>query len=295
MLGSTDCVGGESVNAGLRLRRAEAARQFLLSSGALPENVGPARIDLMSPARPVTPEPDRALLRSVRLSIEVPSTQGARPTVSNARTTLSHRVVIKSFIRPIGGNTGSIRCPGHPANPAVDPLGLSANLRLRALAGLVDALISETAPTDARDNQYRLYTARDFTVICENGVPASIVGGDIDTDNGRELFLETPELDVYDRINIGGGTAQLRFAWSAKGRPNLAAEPGFQGVCFRSSRYIWHRIEGRVDCSGARVTFLDGSKFPTHRVYVDQTVVGTIPQSPFVNLWYAGSPSDLVR
>jgi hypothetical protein len=97
---------------------------------------------------------------------------------------------------------------------------------------------------------------------------------------------------VYSHSTSGGTGTALHFAWSVKGRPALVAEPSFQAVCWRTSRYIWHHIEGDVDCSGVRITNFSGSHFPTHTVYVDGVRTRTIPQGEFRNLW-TPSPSNL--
>jgi Domain of unknown function (DUF4157) len=224
----------------------------------------------------------------------IPSAAAARPFQS-----LSFRIVAKSFIRRIDA-VGSLSCG--PNRTDVTP-------ELILLAVLTDSMMGETAPTDARDKGYRMFSAANLLVDFMFGKPVSVAFGqpamhlpprtqlaDIDTDNGREGPLETPPLIIFGKSITGGSGTPWRFSWSVKGRPALAAEPGFQLVCPRTSRYIWHRIEGEVDSGGLKNLTLSGSHFPTHRLFVDGALTATLPQGTFSNLWIpAASDPTMVK
>jgi len=69
-------------------------------------------------------------------------------------------------------------------------------------------------------------------------------------------------------------------------------------VCPRTSVFIWHRVSGRVRCTptGTDVTVhLSGSKFPTHRVFVNGTAMRTVPQGGFARLWFPVSLTEPTR
>ena len=208
------------------------------------------------------------------------------------------RVVVKSYIAPIGSFVGAPSCGG-----ILDP---AAPLRLRALAAVTDAGFSEDPRTDAKDTHYRLYSARTFTVTCDGGNIVRVTPSPIDTDSGKECLPRTSACLQAPPLVVSGVAGRLvaptafEFGWTAKGRPNLGAEPGMQSVCFRRSVYIWHTVSGRIECASGepRVSIrLSGSQFPSHRVFVNGVLrPPTIPQGPFSNLWVpSGADPTLVR
>jgi hypothetical protein len=207
------------------------------------------------------------------------------------------QIVAKSFIAPIGWNTGSPYCGGF-ANP-------SADVKLRALAFATDAAFSEDPRTDAKDKHYRLYSSRTFTVSCAGGNIVSVIPTPIDTDSGRECIPRTSTCLQPPPLVVSGVTARLvsptafEFAWTAKGRPHLGAEPAFQAVCPRTSVFIWHTVEGRIECASGepRVAVrLAGSRFPSHRVFVNGVLLPpAIAQGPFKSLWVPAGFSDPTR
>ena len=230
-----------------------------------------------------------------------PRGQDASAGLSEAGSAVTRdvRVVVKSYIAPIGARIGSPYCGGF-VNPGAD-------LRLRALAAITDAGFSEDPRTDARDTHYRLYSARTFTVTCDGGNVLRVVPSPIDTDSGKECVPRTTACLQAPPLTVTGVTARLvapttfEFGWTAKGRPNFGAEPGMQAVCPRASVFIWHTVAGRIECASGepRVSIrLVGSQFPSHRVFVNGVLrPPTIPQGPFSNLWVPSSMSDptLVR
>ena len=196
------------------------------------------------------------------------------------------KIVVKSYIAPIGRNAGAPYCG--IVNPAT-------HAELRALALVTDAAFSENPTTDAKDKRYRLYSSRTFTVTCNDRRIVSVVPTPIDSDAGKECIpstsacLQPPPL-IVSGVSAGlTSPARFQFSWTAKGRPHLAAEPGFQLICPRTSVYIWHTISGGIECAGGepRVNIrLVGSRFPTHRAFVNGVIwPPTIPQGPFSNLW----------
>ena len=125
----------------------------------------------------------------------------------------------------------------------------------------------------------------------------------IDTDSGKECIPRTSACLQAPPLIVSGVTARVTsptsfdFSWTAKGRPNLGAEPGMQLVCPRTSVFIWHNVSGRIECAGGepRVAIrLTGSRFPSHRAFVNGVIQPpTIPQGPFSNLWVPAGSSDL--
>jgi peptidoglycan hydrolase-like protein with peptidoglycan-binding domain len=263
-------------------------------------DVGPGtmrRLDeLFPPDLPVCPaNPDVVLAAGAKAKAGA----GIQPGFCNPGfldvTDRTFRIVGKSFIRTIGGRagTGTLSC---------GPSRIDVTGALIDLAALTDLLMGETAPTDARDAQYRMFSASTIRVVCMGGRPISADLGqpffrghrgpplaDIDTDNGPEGPIPTPQLTVFEKSVTKAGPA-FHFVWAVKGTPALVAEPAFQLVCPRASRFIWHRIEGDIDCNGLKNLTLSGSHFPTHRLFVDGVLQGTIPQGPFSGLWIPATP-----
>jgi hypothetical protein len=196
------------------------------------------------------------------------------------------KIVVKSYIAPIGWNAGAPYCG------VLDP---TTHAKLRTLALATDAAFSENPTTDAKDKRYRLYSSRAFTVTCSGGRIVGAMSTSLDTDAGTECIPRTsaclqPPPPIVSGVTAGlSSPTKFQFSWTAKGRPHLAAEPGFQLICPRTSVYIWHTISGWIECAGGkpRVNIrLVGSRFPTHRAFVNGVIWRpTIPQGPFSNLW----------
>ncbi len=210
--------------------------------------------------------------------------------------THTFKIVVKSYIAPIGSATGSMWTI--PRCRLTDP----SNFKLRGLAWTTDKIMSENPLSDHLDKRYRLYSERTFSVTCRNGACISVVPSEFTTDVGPECppvgpCLTPPELAITVTTSGAGSASTHRFSWTAEGRPPLVAEPAFQAVCPRTSRFIWHKVDGEIDCSGSKPIVrvkLVGSQFPSHRVFVNGNLVVTVPQGGFSNLWIA-DPADISR
>lgn len=227
---------------------------------------------------------------------------------SSAPLTDSIRITVKSYIAPIGSRIGSIPCvlrmpsvvplPGPLPDIPIPrvPVPLTTP-RLSALAAATDAAYSENPLNDRMDRRYRLFTQCTFQVACQAGRLISVTPSVLSTDVGMEGPLTPPPL-IASSVRINRDANGFVFAWIAKGRPHQAAEPAFTLVCDRTSVYIWHTISGRIDCRGQRpaVTslILRGSRFPSHRAFVNGAIHTTIPQGVFSNLWVP-TPGDPTR
>jgi hypothetical protein len=228
----------------------------------------------------------RAVIRSVAGTAPTP------PPTPPARTTRDIEIVVKSFINIVFPRVGATICS------VFDP---TSQTKLTALAAATDVTFHENPTTSAQDLVYRLFTRQVFTVTCENGrivsvTPATVTLTTITTDVGHEGPLVPPPI-ILSAITstLSGGV--FTFSWFAEGRPHLAAEPAFQVVCPRISRFIWHTLDGRLSCSGAGVTAtarIDGSHFSSHRLFINGVPTSSIPQGMFSNLWVP-SPSDPSR
>jgi hypothetical protein len=226
------------------------------------------------------------------------------PTAPAQTRTEDIKIVVKSYIAPIGASIGTPTCsltypvpvpvplpiPGSPITPA--PVPTTPAMRLRALAAATDLMMSENPMADTKDKHYRLYSERTFSVTWMGNQLINVVPHQLDTDSGKEGPFQAPPLTVLGISARRSGNSTFDFSWAVRGRPHPAVEPPFQLVCPRTSIYIWHVIQGQIDCSGSRIrapATIVGSQFPSHRVFVRGTAQHTIPQGPFRNLWIPSS------
>lgn len=195
------------------------------------------------------------------------------------------RIVVKSFINTILPRIGILPCP------LPDPI---TEGKLAAFAAATQAAVNENPPTDAKDKAYRLFSDCTFHVTCGDNGLVDVTQSAITTDHGLECIprtttcLSPPPLRVFDVRSSRTGANTFDFTWSVKGQPHPAAEPGFQLVCPRTSRFIWHTVTGRITCgpSGPTVTVqLSGSQFPSHRIWVNGSVAASKVQGNFSQLW----------
>ena len=215
-------------------------------------------------------------------------------------------VTVKSFIALIGSNVGAM--PGFTTVPVPVPVGglpivpvpVPRQSLLNAFATTTDAQFQEDPRNSAKDKHYRLFSSCRFTVVFENGKILAASPGipELDTDVGTEPpsggLQPAPLVVSHVSVSPTGGSS-VTFTWTAKGRPHPLAEPPFQAIKPRTSVFIWHIINGRIDISsGAPITTVSitGSAFPSHRAFVNGLpVFPEIKQGPFSNLWVA-DPAD---
>jgi hypothetical protein len=289
LVGHTDKVGPPAYNRALGLRRAEAVQAHLKKRLEELQPGLSARLKIVADTRGEDQPRPGDPARSRRVEIFMPRRVVSPPPPTPAATTRDIKIVVKSYIAPVGARIGATICA------AADPTAVA---RLAALAAATDAAFSENPLSDKKDKKYRLYTSRVFRVTCAGGKLLSVTPGSLDTDTGLEcvprtsLCLHPPPMIVLSSSVVRTGPSTCSFSWTAKGRPPRTAEPGFQVVCPRTSWFIWHSVSGTIDCRGPTmriVTTPTGSRFPSHRVFVDGALTHTIPQGPFSNLWVPNS------
>jgi len=300
VIGHTDNAGTETYNERLGLQRAEQVRR------ALPQTmeqiqVGSSRRVTFLPAEtrgerePAPGATNAAEHRRVQVCFPSnPSPVPPRPLP----VTHTIRVVVKSFIARIGPRIGAPTCsmilPVPIPIPLPVPLVTTPQMRLRALATATDAQFSENPLTDRKDKAYRLFSACTFTVACLDGKLVSFRPSILDRDAGQEGRIQAPPLVPISFKTTRTGPSSFSFSWEIKGRPHPSVEPGFQLICSRSSVFIWHTIQGNIDCSGPTprvTTLLGGSRFPSHRVFVNGVPDRSLAQGVLTNLWHS-HPSD---
>jgi len=215
--------------------------------------------------------------------------------------TLVFRVTGKSFIARIGSRVGSLDC-------GIDtPIGRipgASNPALQALALATDQAFSENPRTDTifttpppENKGYRLFSQGQVEVVHRGNELVSVsLRGAITTDSGKEcvpstgVCLQAPPLIIDQPFRTERvSSSVMRFRWGVMGRPPDVTEPGFQLICQRDCQFIWHQVKGTADTSSGfpvmTSIIIEGSHFPSHRVWVDGVERLTVPQGPFSDLW----------
>ena len=224
-----------------------------------------------------------------------------QPVAAPVTQTKTIDVAAKSFIAFIGSSVGTM--PGvtfvipPPPVPSI-PVPVTRQFLLESLAKATDAQFNEDPRSVFKDKLYRLFSSCRFTVVFENNKILAATPSTLDTDVGKEGPIQPPPL-VASAVSVSPtGGSSVTFSWTGKGRPDSLVEPGFQLVRSRTSVFIWHIVEGRIDVSsGSPVTTVTirGSKFPSHRAFINGVIVfPELKQGPFSNLWDADF-SDITK
>lgn len=197
-------------------------------------------------------------------------------------TVASVRIVVKSFIQDIG------------ANPGQAPENANPTAWLTLWEGTHVNFVENPA-TDERDGRYRLYSERTFTVTCCDRVVTRITPvSPVNTAVGRELNTFTPDPMLVSGV-IEPSVATPAIGWFGRGKPHGIPELGFQQVKNRTSKFIWHSIGGLISCDSANdptaTIVMTGSRFPSHRAWVNGVQQSHLEQGPFNSLWIP-DPND---
>jgi len=292
LIGHTDSAGANEFNRDLGRRRAKSVQRALQSEidrqqAGLSSRIR-MTIDTHGESQPRTDNATsagRARNRRVEVGLVRSTKPPPRPPTPRTRTSVLD-VVAKSFIQPIPINgVGLILCPTNP---------VSAQAKLMGLAAATRAAFQEDPRTDAKNGEYRLFSKVAFTAKCRGGKLLS-VSALRDTDVGQECIpvvdaCLNPDPLQMTKVSIRRLNPQtIEFSWRGRGRPHNLAEVSFQAVCLRTSRFIWHKVKGRIECRDGlpRVTnvVLTGSRFPSHRLFVNGILRAKLRQGPFSNLW----------
>jgi subtilisin family serine protease len=305
---STD--GSNAHNLALGMRRADRVAQALRSSL---EHLRAGSSSGVAIAVRSRGEDEQVAGGSVVLNRRVticPAAPAPRPDVVPVRQRV-FRVTAKSFIGPIGSHVGSLDCGidtplGHVPSPLTGPA-------LRAFAAATDLAFSEDPRSDnifivpPPDNKgYRLFSSVRVQIEHRGDelLSATPIGG-ILTDSGKEcapgvsVCLQAPPLSIDRPFSATRIDAhRMRLTWGVKGRPPTVTDSAFNAICIRTSVFIWHQIKATVDCSSGAPVFtslvVEGSRFPSHRLWLDGAQVFQVRQGPFSALWDA-EPGDPTR
>jgi len=200
----------------------------------------------------------------------------------------STKIVVKSFINIIGKNIGVIKGGNN-----------SIQDRLQRFANGTDEDFHENPTFDAYPDSVRLYSQKTFKYCCQDGkISGFVLLKKLDdtgaeritwhTSGGLMYWTYYPPAGTWYNEDQTIGVSDVKFQWGFKGRPNAFLEEGIQEVWPRTSKYIWHFVNGSLECDGQQgkhLVTIRGSGFPSHKLWVNTDIEQLIEQGPLVNLW----------
>jgi len=216
---------------------------------------------------------------------------------------------------PVGGRA-QFSCSfaqGEQPQPRTAFAGFTAGAEQTGAGARTDAGFSEnpltdgifvTPPPDSKG--YRLFSSARIQVEHRGtALLSASVAGALLTDAGNEcvpgvsVCLQAPPLRVdmaptFTRIDAN----RVRVTWGVRGRPPSVTEPAFATIRDRTCVFVWHRVKATIDCSsGVPVVTsptVEGSRFPSHRLWLDGAMMHDVRQGPLSALW-SEEPGDPTR
>ena len=174
--------------------------------------------------------------------------------------------------------------------------------RLDYLGNFVKGLdaFNQNPETTAKDEKYRLFSRKVIKWRCCGG-KFKYLGGTSESHGGIEslgplfpdIWVQGP-MDVTeypDKYSYRDGKICLTKHWMGYGKPNPLVEPGMQWVAKRTSLYIWHDIKATVCCEkktdkgSSVIDSFRTSRFPSHKLWKDNTLQLQAPQGQYADLW----------
>jgi len=197
-------------------------------------------------------------------------------------------VTIKSFIKPLDmKNLGSFK--RKVLWGSVPDVG--KNVKLRAFAEVTRRKFREDPWHSRRDKQYRIYSNLKINAQC-NGNRLRITRSHLTRDVGKEGPLQPPAaIGKIHRKQIGN---VYDFKWYMRARPHRLAEPAIKAVSWRNNPFIWQKTGGRVFCRNGQPQIVtnnfQGSKFPSHRLWINGRATRSKNQGQLKELWQLDRP-----
>ena len=141
---------------------------------------------------------------------------------------------------------------------------------------------------------YRLWSRVELAFACSGNRIAAWRASPVEHRAGRQLrvllsftYLMTPLIAEPEFVE-SGVLRELRLSYAIKGRPNAWTRPSFRAVRPRFCEYIWHRVSATLACEAGSPRLearIEGSRFPSHRVWSNWRALASVEQWPFSALW----------
>jgi hypothetical protein len=167
-----------------------------------------------------------------------------------------------------------------------------ALMQLEAIISGADAF-NQDPKGPHKDGEYRLYGSVNVSFCCDSSSKLSGASASYDMEGGAEIdipLLPTVSGTIDMKYSVvQNSVSSLLVKFTTWGRPAHIAEVGMQTGGLRTSKNIWHTAAVEYWCDGAiaraRKVGFKGSRFPSHRLWIDDTKVGEIDQEYFSDLW----------
>jgi hypothetical protein len=212
--------------------------------------------------------------------------EGSRPTAIIAAKSFIKKIIVDEVI------------PGQPL-PATSSQRLGFDHlvggRVHALefALATDALFSENPTTRFKEtDDYRLWSELKLIVQCAGSTIRWLETPRPTVAFGREGPLDAAG-KLAEPITVEAtpslpDASSVRIEYTVMGRPNLAALASFNAIKPRTCSWIWHRVSARIACVSSQLNVfatIQGSNFPSHRLWTNEIVSTNIEQKSFDRLW----------
>ena len=171
-------------------------------------------------------------------------------------------------------------------------------VRFAALVAATNYNFNENPAVAVEEGKFRIYGSFDLYVGCNGDVmePSTFWYGNAYSKAGMEQNLEGEidplQIGAHAVFDDAANHIGYNIDFVLSGRPNLLAEPALLAVAVRFNRTIFQHTRVELRCSGGTpvaTTSPQGSKFPSHRVWVDDADGGvtefTTPQNLMRDLW----------
>ncbi|MER9412906.1 hypothetical protein [Mesorhizobium sp. M0589] len=198
------------------------------------------------------------------------------------------RITTKSFIKKFDLNDSSqFVTPGNSCQSVFGAI-IPAIVTCGVLGG------EDPQDGGLASGQFRLRSNLEGEVTClEN----KIIGwrlAPVTTNAGAEFFFVPASAELIVPLAATPSNEGWRevdsvaLSYRMRGQPNGAGNSLMNLAKARSCTFIWHEISAHLTCSNG---FLNsqvssrGSKFPSHRTWLNATMINEQSQGPFKNLW----------
>ena len=172
----------------------------------------------------------------------------------------------------------------------------------QAIATVVNCGTLNENPVDGTksSDNYRLWSEVSVDISCSGNTVSSWQFHPVQQGFGSEFVIFSTTGDLSKPLNASPAQSganpqtEVDFSYRLRGRPNVAGVAVMDAVKHRTCSYIWHEVSGSLTCQQGQPKItarISGSGFPSHRLWVQGSKVGEVPQGPFKDLWRC-DPND---
>lgn len=140
---------------------------------------------------------------------------------------------------------------------------------------------------------FRLFSQLNVQATCSGNKVASWSIGGLATSFGKEAFFQTSgnvskPLQAVPSMSGAVPVNSVDFSYRVRGQPIDRVNQALAAARPRTCTYIWHEVRGSLKCAGGAPTVvasINGSGFPSHRLWIGGDLQKDLPQGSFKLLW----------